>query len=407
MCDYKIEKLYLEVLSGEEFVGLFPNLSARLVKLTDSMDMHNNFKYETGLNVDTEKFNPVSQNMPGGLYFIDENYISVFLSYNYSRWMKYCRRVELPADCKVYIEVGGKFKADKIILGERVEIKDLPCWSDENYCKLSINLCANACVHVNFLINELKIYALKKNPESLRVMLDRKIELDEDVQLFAVKMKGYNICHLFKHGIKVSHKVQKEAVTHEPFVLGEIFDNLSFEEISDDVINTAISLKGDTIKFLLERKIPVSETLKMRAICNGADIRNFLNNNVDISIPIQKAAIYHIGTVPGFTTIFEFILKHIKIVEEVQLFAIQERWEDETIEIIKSLIKYDIHISEKVMLEAVSREIETNKLFRLRSETEVVKYLLEKEIYVPDYILKIDEDHRTENLSKNNVATKC
>jgi len=104
---------------------------------------HNGFQYQTGLNIDTESFNPSGYCTSGGLYFVKEDVLA-FLPKG-----KWIRTVTLPPDAKVYenpvcsengenptIPGGGggsfggggrtsnakKFKADKIILGEKTEI---------------------------------------------------------------------------------------------------------------------------------------------------------------------------------------------------------------------------------------------------------------------------------------------
>ena len=119
-------------MSGEEFYTRFPNLSKRLVKLTSNTECHNEFQFKTGLNVDSIPFYPKDECQPGGMYFTDIDNISRWLDYSDDE-MKYCRTVKLPKDCRVYIEE-NKFKADRFILGKRVKIKDLPYWSDDDYC---------------------------------------------------------------------------------------------------------------------------------------------------------------------------------------------------------------------------------------------------------------------------------
>ena len=125
--DYKSREM-----TGKEFCTFFPNLSKRLVKLTNKTEIHNGFQFKTGLNEDIIPFDPTGECKPGGIYFTDIGNIPIWLEYGYIV-MKYCRTVTLPPDCRVYIEE-NKIKADKMILGERVEIKDLPYWSNNDYC---------------------------------------------------------------------------------------------------------------------------------------------------------------------------------------------------------------------------------------------------------------------------------
>jgi hypothetical protein len=115
------ERYILEEMTGEMFCTLFPDLSKKLVKLTNETECHNGFQFKTGLNEDTIPFNPTGECEPGGIYFTDIGNMPEWLEYG-NKQMKYCRTVTLPPDCRVYVEE-NKFKADKIILGERVEIK--------------------------------------------------------------------------------------------------------------------------------------------------------------------------------------------------------------------------------------------------------------------------------------------
>ena len=87
-------------------------------KITHKTETHNGLKYKTGLNVDPQPFNPHGDCNEGGIYFAKED-IFAFLSY--SCWI---REVTLPPDARVIEEQGTprKWKADKVLLGERKEI---------------------------------------------------------------------------------------------------------------------------------------------------------------------------------------------------------------------------------------------------------------------------------------------
>lgn len=86
------------------------------VKLTNGDENHNGFQYTTGLNVD---MHPMDENecVPGGLYFTQISKKRKWAHYG-GQCMCFIRRVEVPDDARVYA-YDNKFKADKIILGER------------------------------------------------------------------------------------------------------------------------------------------------------------------------------------------------------------------------------------------------------------------------------------------------
>ena len=90
----------------------------RFYKFTNKEEVHNGFKYKTGLNVDTQPFNPSGDCKPGGLYFARED---IFAFVKYDGWL---REVTLPENEPVYENTREpkKFKAHRIILGEREKV---------------------------------------------------------------------------------------------------------------------------------------------------------------------------------------------------------------------------------------------------------------------------------------------
>lgn len=87
-------------------------------KITNEKENHNGLQYKTGLNVDILPFNPSGDCKLGGIYFARED-ILAFLEYG--PWI---RKVFIPKGANVYENPGlpEKWKADKVILGEREEI---------------------------------------------------------------------------------------------------------------------------------------------------------------------------------------------------------------------------------------------------------------------------------------------
>ena len=87
-------------------------------KILNEEECHYGLQYKTGLNIDPIEFNPSGDCQPGGIYFAKEN-ILAFL--HVGHWI---RKVTIPEDAQIYENPGEpkKWKADKIILGEREEI---------------------------------------------------------------------------------------------------------------------------------------------------------------------------------------------------------------------------------------------------------------------------------------------
>ena len=90
----------------------------KFYKITNEEEYHYGLQYHTGLNVDILPFNPSGDCEPGGIYFSSKD-ILAFL--DYGPWI---REVIIPEDAQVYENPGfpKKWKADKVILGERRRI---------------------------------------------------------------------------------------------------------------------------------------------------------------------------------------------------------------------------------------------------------------------------------------------
>jgi hypothetical protein len=87
-------------------------------KILNEEEYHHKLQYKFGLNIDPLKFNPYGDCTSGGIYFSRED-ILYFLDYG-----PYIRKVTLPEDAQIYENPGEpkKWKADKVILGERENI---------------------------------------------------------------------------------------------------------------------------------------------------------------------------------------------------------------------------------------------------------------------------------------------
>jgi|SRR6185437_12849270 len=132
-----------QVYSGEEF-----NLVTKgmvFIKLTNKSEIHNDYEFHDGLNIDIVPFNPTGECKRGGIYFTDESRIHIWEACH-----EYYRIVTIPDNALVYAE-RDKWKANKIILSERREIK-----ANKSYCTL---------------------IALRGDPEFLEFVEDQDAEL--------------------------------------------------------------------------------------------------------------------------------------------------------------------------------------------------------------------------------------
>ncbi len=112
-------------ISGTIFNQLVAKLNVKLIKLTNHDECHNGLQFVTGLNVDPIVFNPNGSCSPGGIYFTDSTHIYKWVT-TLPYTISWIRRVIIPDDARVYIESNDKIKADKIILGGRKLLFNIP-----------------------------------------------------------------------------------------------------------------------------------------------------------------------------------------------------------------------------------------------------------------------------------------
>ena len=216
--DKRVEDYMRRAMSGDMFCTLFPNLSKRLVKLTNATECHHGFQFKTGLNEDTIPFNPYNECEPGGIYFTDIDNIAKWLNYGTDD-MKYCRVVTLEPYSRVYIE-HDKFKADRFILGERIEIKDLPCWSDNDYCMNAVKKNVDSLDYIHDINDDIQLKAVKNHHRAIKCLLEKKIDVSKETQIEAVKRHPFAIMCLLDYQIDIPKEVQLEAVKHKWYVIG-------------------------------------------------------------------------------------------------------------------------------------------------------------------------------------------
>ena len=117
------------------------------VKITNNNETHNGFIYHDGLNELLEPFNsdPAQSCVSGGLYFTD-----IMNAHKYYNYGIYIRIISLPQDDPYFKIIkdpsGDKFRANKIILGERYPLCDPNTYKVLNIKMPSINFLIECAV---------------------------------------------------------------------------------------------------------------------------------------------------------------------------------------------------------------------------------------------------------------------
>ena len=172
-----------QIFNGKTFNEKY--LDQILVKLTNQLENHNGYQFQTGLNIDSITFKPKGECQPGGIYFCQLKHLPLWVNYS-NKQMFYVRFVTIPDDALVWIE-RDKFKADRLILVERLEIGDLEVWKDPAYCLTAVKNNNYAFKYVKEQTEEINLAAVKKDGRVLKYVLEQT----EKINLAAVKTNGY------------------------------------------------------------------------------------------------------------------------------------------------------------------------------------------------------------------------
>lgn len=116
-----IDKVW-QVISGEKFNLLTKEFNFKFYKLTNKEEIHRSMKYQTGLNIDTERLMDYTNS--SGLHFTSEENVDMWEKslISIGKPVYYKRQVTIPDDAEVYCEY-TKFKTNKFILSERQPLK--------------------------------------------------------------------------------------------------------------------------------------------------------------------------------------------------------------------------------------------------------------------------------------------
>jgi hypothetical protein len=94
------------------------------LKITNQEENHNDLQYHTGLVEDIIPFQREGSCVAGGIYYTTQEYICGFLGYGI--WL---REVTIPEDAEYVKDPGGdKWRANKVILGERKDLRKVETW---------------------------------------------------------------------------------------------------------------------------------------------------------------------------------------------------------------------------------------------------------------------------------------
>ncbi len=217
----KINMDAFQLLNGEKFNELF---KGHFIKLTNSDEIHHKYQFKTGLNIDDIPFYPNGSCHPGGIYFCDENDLILWLYYSEIIGpMFYFRSVIIPDNAQVWVE-HNKFKADQLILGERLEIGELKIWQNTEHNLYACKLNGMALKYIKNQTPEMCLIAVQQNGNALQYVLEQTREINlmacqsqglslryvrdqtPEINLMAVQQTGYALQYVLEQNPEICLK---------------------------------------------------------------------------------------------------------------------------------------------------------------------------------------------------------
>jgi hypothetical protein len=206
----------MTLVIGKEFNEIFKNKI--LIKLTNEAENHNGFQFQTGLNIDTVKFNPKGNCRPGGIYFCTIESLGKWLRYN-DKIMCFVRFVTIPNDSQVYISE-AKIKADKIILSERKKINELENWNDTKFALATVDQMGSSLKYIKNQTLEMCVKAVTKYAGALEYVNSQNFTSPEiyEICLAAVRSNVIALQYAKNHNIDMA-KLYLDAAKKDGFAL--------------------------------------------------------------------------------------------------------------------------------------------------------------------------------------------
>jgi hypothetical protein len=105
------------------------------LKITNDTENHHGLQYHDGLIIDPVPFVREGSCCPGGIYFTTPKFICNFL--DYGPWV---REVTIPEDAEIVKDPqGGKWRASKVILSPRKDLREVETWKWLIECGMGID----------------------------------------------------------------------------------------------------------------------------------------------------------------------------------------------------------------------------------------------------------------------------
>lgn len=211
-----IEDMKYTILPADafkEFFGFF-----KFYKITDNEEYERQHKLQDGLNyIELTQKNGFCD---GGITFtIQDNLFKSIFSHH----SKYIREVMIADDALIFVDTNS-FRADKVILLNRIEISDSDIWNDLEFCKQTV---LNDYKYLNYIKNppnELLDYIISKRPLAIECISNpspeivNKVLSDNPYMIKYIKDPKLNDYLL----VYEKNKYTLQSIYIDPFILEEL-----------------------------------------------------------------------------------------------------------------------------------------------------------------------------------------
>lgn len=227
-------ELESNLVPGVIFKEIFPDV--KFIKLIEKHEMDKGgYKIKDGLNEQQLKI--MNNYINGGIEFHNMTDILRLIKYSYNPY--YIRYVDILDDSKIYIDKDS-FVADKVILGNKINIENLEIWNDSSICNEALNLDIKFFKYIKnmdeMFDESFVLDNICRNPSCIEYITNPTNEMMELV----IDLSPYNIRYIKNPSLEMSIK----AIKYSPYLISYI------NNLDDEILMKLVKIDPDIIKHL-------------------------------------------------------------------------------------------------------------------------------------------------------------
>jgi hypothetical protein len=264
------------LLTGDEFNELYDNTV--LIKLSNKSEDQDQIKLQTGLNESPFMFDIDGKYKLSGITFCRLDDIAKFLKSSEIQ-LEYTRYVKIPDDAKIYV-VNNDFRADKLILLERNQIKNLQIWRDRAFIMSALTQNESVFQYINGQSFKFYLLLVKQNGMRLEYITNSKYHqfkptLHElyELCLAAVKQTGYALRFINDMPETELNHVYLEAVKRNGWAL----EYVPSKNRTNEICLAAVKQSGGALEYVDDQ----TDEICLEAVKKSGDMLEYVKNQTD------------------------------------------------------------------------------------------------------------------------------